>query len=121
MKRAEPIRIETMPMRGTNSGGQVLREGTRHLVYRGAMRIGEIEETTAVHESGQEYGFRPGLAAMCLRDQECRYPTALLDVHFKTVAAAVKAIKQAEQQWLKRLPKEESQQTERKRRAKAKR
>jgi hypothetical protein len=66
MTRSEPIRIETMPMRGTDQEGRLLREGTRHLIYRGPLRIGEIEETTAVHESGQQYGLRPGLAAMCL-------------------------------------------------------
>ena len=115
MRRAAPIRIETMPMRGTDQEGRLLREGTRHLIYRGPFRIGEIEETTAVHESGQEYGFRPGLTTMCLRDIECRYPTALLDARFRTVASAIKAIKQAEQQWFEHLPKDKHQQTGRKR------
>jgi hypothetical protein len=110
MRRSEPIRIETMPMRGTDLAGQVLREGTRHLVYRGPMRIGEIEETTVVHETGQGFGFHRCLMAMCLRDPECGYPTALLDNHFKTVTSAVKAIKHAEQNWLKCLPKAEGQQ-----------
>ena len=108
MRRTAPIRIETMPMRGTDQEGRLLREGTRHLIYRGPLRIGEIEETTAVHECGQEYGFRPGLAAMCLRDIECRYPTALLNARFRTVASAVRAIKHAERQWLERLPKDET-------------
>ena len=111
MRRTEPIRIEMMPMRGTDRDGRLLREGTRHLVYRGPLRIGEIEETTTVHEAGQEYGFRPGLVAMGLRDPECRYPTVLIDALFKTVVAAVKAIKQAEQQWLSRRSDEEAQQT----------
>jgi hypothetical protein len=108
MKHADPIRIETMPMRGTDRGGQLLREGTRHLIYRGPLRIGEIEETTAVHESGRDYGFRSGLSATCLRDPECRHPTALLDKRFRTVASAVRAIKQAELQWWNRLRKEEA-------------
>ena len=108
-----------MPMRGTDEEGHLLREGTRHLIYRGPLRIGEIEETTAVHESGQEYGFRPGLAAMCLRDIECRYPTALLNARFRTVASAVRAIKHAERQWLERLPKDEHQELGRKRKAAA--
>ena len=108
MRRVDPVRIETMPMRGTDREGHLLREGTRHLIYRGPLRIGEIEQTTAIHENGQEYGFRRGLAAICLHDPNCRFPTILIDAHFKTAAAAVKAIKQAEQQWLKRRP-EESQ------------
>ena len=121
MRRVDPIRIKIMPMRGTDREGQLLREGTRHLIYRGPLRIGEIEQTTAVHENGQEYGFRPGLAAMCLHDPECRYPTVLINVHFKTVAAAVKAIKQAEQQWLRRRRSNgESQQTVRQRETKRK-
>ena len=74
------------------------------------MRIGEIEETTGVHESNRDYGFRIGLTAMCFRDPECRYPTALLDKRFRTVASAVRAIKQAEEQWWNSLPKDESQQ-----------
>jgi len=110
MKHADPIRIETMPMRGTDRDGQLLREGTRHLIYRGPLRIGEIEETTAVHESGRDYGFRSGLSAMCLRDPECRYPTVLFDKRCRTVASAVKAIKRAEQQWWNSLPKNEGQQ-----------
>jgi hypothetical protein len=114
MKRFDPIRIETMPMRGTDREGKFLREGARHLIYRGPLRIGEIEETTAVHENGEEYGLRLGLSAMCLRDPECSYPTTLLDKRFKTVAAAVRAIKRAEQQWLRCLPKEENQQVGRK-------
>ena len=50
MRRAEPIRIETMPMRETDEEGHLLREGTRHLIYRGPLRIGEIEETIAVQD-----------------------------------------------------------------------
>lgn len=119
MKRTEPIRIEMMPMRGTDREGRLLREGTRHLVYRGPLRIGEIEETTTVHEAGQEYGFRPGLAVTCLRDIECRYPTALLDARFRTVASAIKAIKRGERQWLEHLAAVERQQTGRKRKATA--
>jgi len=46
MRRTEPVRIEMMPMRGTDQEGRLLREGMRHLVYRGPLRIGEIEETT---------------------------------------------------------------------------
>ncbi len=107
MRRAEPIRIETMPTRGADEESRLLREGTRHLIYRGPLRIGEIEETIAVHQNGQQYGFRPGLTAMCLRDIECRYPTALLKARFRTVASAIKAIKHAERQWLERLPKDE--------------
>jgi hypothetical protein len=84
------------------------------------LRIGEIEETTAVHESGRAYGFRIGLTAMCLRDPECRYPTALLDKRFRIVASAVRAIKQAEKQWWNSLPRNESQQVGRKENAKAK-
>jgi hypothetical protein len=103
MKHVDPIRIETMSMRGIDRDGQLLREGTRHLIYRGPLRIGEIEETTAVHESGRDYGFQPGLTAMCLRDPECRHPTALLDKRFRTVSSAVKAIKQAEHRWRKSL------------------
>jgi hypothetical protein len=99
VKQGEPIRIETMPMRGTDQDGQLLGEGTRHLIYRGPLRIGEIEETTAVRDIGRDYGFRIGLTATCLRDPERRYPTALLDKRFRTVASALKAIKQAEQQW----------------------
>ena len=86
-------------MRGTDQDGQLLGEGTRHLIYRGPLRIGEIEETTAVRDIGRDYGFRIGLTATCLRDPERRYPTALLDKRFRTVASALKAIKQAEQQW----------------------
>jgi hypothetical protein len=119
MTRTEPIRIEIMPMRGTDGEGRLLREGTRHLVYRGPLRIGEIEETTTVHEAGQEYGFRPGLAVTCLRDIECRYPTALLDARFRTVNSAIKAIKRSERQWLEHLPAVERQQTGRKRKATA--
>jgi hypothetical protein len=115
VKYVDPIRIETMPMRGTDREGHLLREGTRHLIYRGPLRIGEIEETTVVHENGEEYGFHAGLTAMCLRDPECRHPTALLNKRFKTVASAVKAIKQAEHQWWKILPKDESQRVRRKR------
>ena len=111
MRRTEPVRVETMAMRGTDRDGRLLREGTRHLVYRGPLRIGEIEETITVHEAGQEYGFRPGLVAMGLRDPECRYPTVLIDARFKTVVAAVKAIKQAEQHWLKRRSDQEAQLT----------
>jgi hypothetical protein len=99
-----------MPMRGTDQDGQLLREGTRHLIYRGPLRIGEIEETTAVHESGRDYGFRIGLTAMCLRDPERTYPTTLLDKRFRTVASALRAIKQAEQQWWNNLPNDESRQ-----------
>jgi hypothetical protein len=65
------------------------------------------------------YGFQPGLTAMCLRDPECRYPIALLDKRFRTVASAVKAIKQAEQQWWKSLPKDERRQVGQKRKTKA--
>ena len=119
MKRTEPIRIEMMPMRGTDREGRLLREGTRHLVYRGPLRIGEIEETTTVHEAGQEYGFRPGLAVTSLRDRECRYPTALLNARFRTVNSAIKAIKRSERQWLDHLPAVERQQTRRKRKATA--
>ena len=115
MRRSEPIRIETMPMKGTDQEGRLLREGTRHFIYRGPLRIGEIEETTAVHERGRQYGFRPGIAAMCLRDIECRYPTTLLEARFRTVASAIKAIKQAAQQWFEHLPKDKHQQTGRKR------
>ena len=115
MRRAEPIRIEMMPMRGTDQEGRLLREGTRHLIYRGPLRIGEIEETTVVHESGRDYGFRHGLTAMCLRDPEYRHPTALLAKRFRTVGAAVKAIRLAEQQWLKDLPKEQGRQVGRRR------
>jgi hypothetical protein len=107
VKHGDPIRIETMLMRGTDREGHLLREGTRHLIYRGPLRIGEIEETTVVHDNGQEYGFHAGLTAMCLRDPECRHPTALLNKRFRTVASAVKAIKQAEQQWWKSLPKDQ--------------
>ena len=105
----------------TDRDGQLLREGTRHLIYRGPLRIGEIEETTAVHESGRDYGFRIGLTAMCLRDPECKHPTALLEKRFRTVASAVRAIKQAEQQWWNRLPKEKRQQVGGKGKAKSKR
>jgi hypothetical protein len=88
-----------MPMRGTDRDGQLLREGTRYLIYRGPLRIGEIEETTAVYESGHDYGFRVGLVAMCLRDPECRHPTALLEKRFRSVASAVRTIKEAELKW----------------------
>jgi hypothetical protein len=121
MRRTEPIRIEMMPMRGTDREGRLLREGTRHLVYRGPLRIGEIEETTTVHEAGQKYGFRPGLAVTCLSDIECRYPTALLDARFRTVASATKAIKRAERQWLEHLPAVEHRQAGRERKATARR
>ena len=104
MKHADPIRIETMPMKGADRDGQLLREGTRHLIYRGPLRIGEIEETTVVHENGRDYGFHAGLTVMCLRDPERRHPTALLNKRFRTVASAVRAIKQAEQQWWESLP-----------------
>ena len=95
-------------MRGTDRNGNLLREGTRHLIYRGPLRIGEIEETTAVYESGRDYGFRIGLSAMCLRNTECRHPTALLSKRFRSVDSAVKSIKQAEQLWRKSLPKDET-------------
>jgi hypothetical protein len=114
LKHADPIRIETMPMKGADRDGQLLREGTRHLMYRGPLRIGEIEETTVVHENGRDYGFHAGLTVMCLRDPERRHPTALLDKRFRTVASAVRAIKQAEQQWWESLPKDESLRVRRK-------
>jgi hypothetical protein len=79
LKHADPFRIETMPMKGADRDGQLLREGTRHLIYRGPLRIGEIEETTVVHENGRDYGFHAGLTVMCLRDPERRHPTALLN------------------------------------------
>ena len=121
MRHADPIRIETMSMKGTDRDGQLLREGTRHLIYRGPLRIGEIEETAAVHEGGREYGFRIGLTAMCLHNPECRHPTALLSKRFRTVDSAIKAIKQAEELWRKSLPKDKIRRVARKRKPAAKR
>jgi hypothetical protein len=40
--------------------------------------------------------------------------TALLNKRFRTVASAVRAIKQAEQQWWKSLPKDDGQRVRRK-------
>jgi hypothetical protein len=103
MKRAQPVRIKTSSMRTTGFSGDLLREGVRHFVYRGAMRIGEIEETTVDHQTGQRNGFRPGLTALGLDNPKCAYPTKLLGDRFKTVTEAIDAIKRAELRWMKCL------------------
>ena len=48
MRRAEPLPLEPMPMRGTDQEERLLREG----------------------KSAQQYGTPVGLAAMCLREME---------------------------------------------------